>query len=96
MSSTNPFLEQLRLALNNFSDAAWLGNHSPLAAPYFLGSIAVQANAKTAVARGQLLQQTLRHAAETLWVGPLPHSSNTLIDHVNDARRKRGNKSPNY
>jgi hypothetical protein len=33
----DPFARSVEIALEHFADPAWLGEHSPLAAPYFLG-----------------------------------------------------------
>ncbi|GIK54759.1 MAG: AAA family ATPase [Chloroflexi bacterium] len=95
--STGLFFEQLRLALNNFQDAQWLGENSPLAAPYFLGS-ALQgvAGADTAVGRGQVLQQTIYAAADNLWDGPLPKTRDELETAVQNARLEQGNKGNQY
>ena len=46
------FFDHLKQALEAFDDADWLGTHSPLAAPYFLGDAVRQADA-TATGRGQ-------------------------------------------
>ena len=42
MAHQDKFYQALRDALENFSDPAWLGANSPLAAPYFLGKYLVQ------------------------------------------------------
>ncbi|HUM68160.1 MAG TPA: hypothetical protein PLK31_04870, partial [Chloroflexota bacterium] len=90
--STGLFFEQLRLALNNFHDAQWLGENSPLAAPYFLGS-ALQGvlEADTAVGRGQVLQQVIHAATDSLWDGPLPQTRDELETAVQNARQEQGN-----
>ena len=92
-----PFYEQLRLALNHFSDPQWLGDHSPLAAPYFLGeSLRHAQGAATAIARGRALQKELQAAATTLWAGSLPHDKKSLETAVNEERREIGNKGNLY
>lgn len=95
--STGLFFEQLRLALNNFHDAQWLGENSPLAAPYFLGAALQGASeADTAVGRGQVLQQTIYAAADSLWDGPLPKARDELETAVQTARQEQGNKGNPY
>ncbi len=60
----SPFRQQLVIALENFTNPTWIGEHSPLATPYFLGeSLTRQANNSTAYGRGQALQQLLRRIA---------------------------------
>lgn len=67
-TETNLFRQELVTALNNFKDPTWLGNHSPLATPYFLGEYLLQQRGEnsTAVRRGQTLQKLLRETAQTL------------------------------
>lgn len=62
-----PFRRQLVLALENFTQPAWLGEHSPLAAPYFLGEYLVgQSQSNTAHGRGQALRKLLQETAQSL------------------------------
>lgn len=91
-----PFYEQLRLALNHFSDPQWLGENSPLAAPYFLGEALRHATTTTAVSRGRILQKELQAAAAALWVDALPHEKDLLVTAVNEERREIGNKGNRY
>jgi tetratricopeptide (TPR) repeat protein len=92
-----PFYEQLRLALNHFSEPAWLGENSPLAAPYFLGEALRRVpTTSTAVLRGQVLQKELQAAAASLWREQLPHDKDTLVTAVNEERREIGNKGKHY
>ncbi|MCB8925619.1 MAG: tetratricopeptide repeat protein [Ardenticatenaceae bacterium] len=97
-AGSEPFHDQLRLALNNYEDAAWLGEESPLAAPYFLGDALQQvADGETAVGRGQTLQNVLKQAADTLWpAGKLPRTRDDLIEIVTEERREQGNKGNGY
>lgn len=97
LDSTGLFFEHLRLALNNFQDAQWLGENSPLAAPYFLGT-ALQgvSGADTAVGRGQVLQQVIYAAADSLWNGRLPQTRDELETAVQNARQEQGNKGNQY
>jgi tetratricopeptide (TPR) repeat protein len=63
----DPFARQVEQALDHFVDPAWLGTHSPLAAPYFLGHALDRLTRDQDVAqRGQALQQALVQAAGSL------------------------------
>ncbi|WP_420643619.1 hypothetical protein [Candidatus Leptofilum sp.] len=97
-ASSDPFHDQLRLALNSYADAAWLGEQSPLAAPCFLGDVLQNsANADTAVGRGQALQNSLQKAAASLWTdNTLPRTRAELEDSVAEERREFGNKGNCY
>ncbi len=67
------FSAQLKQALKNYANPYWLGHHSPLATPYFLGAATEESlQAMSPLRRGQLLQAVLWQAAELLWGGPLP------------------------
>ncbi len=69
MSHTNErtpdaFVRSVETALDNFANPAWLGAHSPLAAPYFLGHMLDHYEQSAALLqRGQALQAALRSAA---------------------------------
>lgn len=61
------FNEQLKQALEHFTDTAWLGQHSPLAMPYFLGAhLWDKSDADTPVGRGLVLRGLLVEAAQML------------------------------
>lgn len=91
------YFEQLRLALNNFNDPQWLGENSPLAAPYFLGAaLAVEGDMTTAVGRGQTLQTVIKQAADALWDGLLPQTREELETAVQTARQEQGNSGNLY
>ena len=63
----NLFQEQLKLALEHFQDVKWLGEQSPLSAPYFLGDhLLGQSNTQAALGRGQVLQKVLHEAMEIM------------------------------
>jgi tetratricopeptide (TPR) repeat protein len=63
----DPFARSVEIALEHFADPAWLGAHSPLAAPYFLGeALDGCADAESAAGRGRVLQSVLRSAAQAL------------------------------
>jgi tetratricopeptide (TPR) repeat protein len=97
LSRSEPFYDQVRLALNNFHDPQWLGENSPLAAPYFLGAaLHHQPAVETAVGRGQILQRTLREAAAILWAAPLPPDGESLAAAVQQERLEQGNKGAFY
>jgi tetratricopeptide (TPR) repeat protein len=75
---TATYFEQVKVALNHYADVAWLGEHSPLAAPYFLGA-ALQGAPPTASGRGTVLQQAIDRSLESLWGGPLPPDAPTML-----------------
>ncbi len=88
------FTEQIRAALNHFAEPDWLGEQSPLAAPYFLGT--ALGEAVTAVQRGEALQAALISAADRLWNEPIPETRNDLETAVQDERKEQGNKGLRY
>jgi tetratricopeptide (TPR) repeat protein len=94
-ASVEQYYEQIRLALNNFDDPAWLGHESPLAAPYFLGDLLPTADASP-FGRGEALRQALFQAADRLWAGSLPANHEELDGAVNEERRQMGNKGLRY
>jgi tetratricopeptide (TPR) repeat protein len=63
------FRRHLVEALEHFTSAQWLGEHSPLASPYFLGEYLLalpKHEAERAAGRGKALQRLLRRTAEVL------------------------------
>lgn len=62
-SAAPTFTATLKDALEHFNDPAWLGAHSPLAAPYFLGAAAGEGAGGTPRLRGLTLQKVLLSAA---------------------------------
>lgn len=61
------FARQVEQALEHYSASEWLGTHSPLAAPYFLGqALDLNMRRDDAHQRGQALQQVLRQTSESL------------------------------
>ena len=88
------FVEQIRAALNHFDDPQWLGEQSPLAAPYFLGE--AMEDAVTEIERGEILQKALIGAADKMWQGALPEKKETLETAVQQERKEQGNKGPRY
>lgn len=96
-NQNDPFNEQIRLALSNFHDASWLGEESPLAAPYFLGTaLQNEKDGRSAEGRGQVLKLVLNKAASRLWLGKLPHSKEQLVDEANKERQEIGSRSARY
>lgn len=96
-AQAEPFHKQLRTTLNSFEDAEWLGNHSPLAAPYFLGTaLELGKKPQTARGRGETLQKVLRNAAAKLWRDSLPHTKNDLETIVNEERQTLGSRGSRY
>jgi tetratricopeptide (TPR) repeat protein len=59
------FNQTLQEALNHFRDPTWLGENSPLAAPFILGR-QLGAKVESPRARGQVLQDVIKRAAEQL------------------------------
>jgi tetratricopeptide (TPR) repeat protein len=95
--SADLFFERLRLALNNYHDPQWLGESSPLAAPYFLGAaLTGVSNADTVEGRGRVLQQAIETAVNSLWGGTLPASREELETAVQEARQEEGNSGNRY
>lgn len=63
----DPFARTVEAALEHFADASWLGAHSPLAAPYFLGdALEGRADAESPAGRGRVLQSIFLSTARTL------------------------------
>lgn len=77
-TSTPSFFEHLKRALESFTEPAWVGAHSPLAAPYFLGD-AIRSVDVTPQARGQVLCAEIGRVLETLWGGPLPEDGKAMM-----------------
>lgn len=91
------FAATVRSALEHFADPSWLGRHSPLASPYFLGEQRLSGVRSAAPGdRGRVLQDTIRQAAGRMWGGPLPASRAELADAVDADRAAQGNKSSRY
>ena len=69
------FTKQLKLALKKYHDPFWLGEESPLAAPYFLGAALTQngGSQRDPTVRGNALQKELSATAEILWGNEAPH-----------------------
>jgi tetratricopeptide (TPR) repeat protein len=67
--ATRRFTDTVEEALKRFQEPAWLGQHSPLAMPYFLGGTPRDPSyspASDPAGRGQALQRVLRTAAAAL------------------------------
>jgi tetratricopeptide (TPR) repeat protein len=72
------FYDHVRQALELIDTPAALGEQSPLATPYFLGSTLKGVEASP-LGRGQALQGALLRAAEQLWGGLLPEDGQELL-----------------
>ncbi|MFN2141629.1 MAG: hypothetical protein ACK2U5_14165 [Candidatus Promineifilaceae bacterium] len=74
-------------ALKHYNDAGWLGQHSPLATPYFLGSFLQQeSEAERSEGRGHGLRRAIEQAAASIWPGELPQSKQSLLALVEQER----------
>ncbi|MGB1253829.1 MAG: tetratricopeptide repeat protein [Candidatus Promineifilaceae bacterium] len=94
---TRQFIEILRKALKNYDDPLWLGTHSPLASPYFLGEyLQNSAENDTPHGRGTILQHLLYDTASKLWGSPLPKTRKQLVDQVELERASKGSKGNAY
>ncbi len=81
------FTGTVSYALKHFQDPLWLGQHSALATPYFLGTLLQQVQQpESAVGRGEGLQRAIEQAADSLWLGELPQSRNGLLRLVDEER----------
>jgi tetratricopeptide (TPR) repeat protein len=65
-ATSDLFVDAIELALEHVADAAWLGLHSPLSAPYLLGNATTAGRRDAPAIRGRALQQLLRDAAQSL------------------------------
>lgn len=92
---TATFANTLREALDHFQDPEWLGEHSPLATPYFLGQ-QVQQTDGSAQQRGQVLRQAILQASATLYETTLPADADRLQEEVEAARIELGNAGAKY
>lgn len=91
------FASTVRSALEHIADPIWLGDHSPLATPYFLGRPPPgEAYPTGGRERGLLLQAVIREAAAEMWGGPLPATRQALSDAVDADRAEHGSKSSRY
>lgn len=78
---TATFFEQVKAALLHYDDARWLGTHSPLAAPYFLGAT-LHGATPAPTERGAALLTVLEKTLESLWGGPLPTDGQAMLTAV--------------
>lgn len=65
-SELDAFDRQVEAALEHCRDAPWLGAHSPLAAPYFIGGALVQGTGDNNLARGLAFARLLQDCASSL------------------------------
>lgn len=91
------FSATVRAALEHVADPQWLGRHSPLATPYFLGQQSSGNIYPTGEReRGLRLQITIREAAAEMWGGSLPTTRDILATAVDEDRAQQGSKSSRY
>jgi tetratricopeptide (TPR) repeat protein len=88
-AATVSFFERLKQVLESIDDPEWLGAHSPLAAPYFLGD-AIRGADATAAGRGRALRAEIERVLETLWGGSLPLTGAELMAAVTVAAGQGG------
>lgn len=86
------FFDHLKLALEHLSTPWILDEHSPLAAPYFLGQ-ALQDMPTTAEGRGQALQDELYQALISLWNGSFPATWDAMQTAVEEEETTNGRGS---
>ena len=86
---TVSFNEHLKSALESFNQPEELGSHSPLAAPYFLGT-AMRGVEPSALGRGMALCGEVDRVLESLWGGPLPTDGDTMLNTVLDEAESNG------
>lgn len=98
MDPSKLFSKIVRDALKHYHDPAWLGQHSPLATPYFLGRILLERLDQPASTTtcGQVLSSLFIEAAQKLWQDDLPIRRKTLLDIVAEKRAVMGNKGEHY
>ncbi len=65
-SELDAFDRQVEAALEHCSDPAWLGENSPLAAPYFIGRALAVSGGENGFARGQAFARLLHECAQSL------------------------------
>lgn len=95
-NTTEDFVKHIKYALDNLQNSALLGQTSPLAAPYFLGSrLRKVKREQKEIARGQLLQEAIIEAGATIWESPLPQTPEEILHAVNEERQQQG-KSKRY
>lgn len=92
------FTDQIRLALNHFEDVQWLGDHSPLSAPYFLGQALLGDfnRVDDPARRGQTLKNMMLAAADTMWPDGQPANKEALETGASDAHQTRGYRGGSY
>lgn len=87
--SARSYFDHVKLVLEGFAEATTLGEHSPLAAPYFLGSM-LHGQMATPVARGELLRAEIDKAITALWGGPSPTDGPAMLAAVADEEARHG------
>ena len=80
--NASSFIDHLKLALEFHTEPVVLADYSPLATPYFLGSM-VDADASAhSVDWGQVLCTEVEHTVALLWNGSLPEDQTALMQAV--------------
>lgn len=89
---TATFFDQVKAALTHYADPQWLGEHSPLAAPYFLGT-ALHGAAPAASERGRVLIAVVEQALAAFWGGALPDNGPAMLQAVATEAAEQGQGS---
>jgi len=88
-STTKTYFTHVKTVLEYWADSTWLGMHSPLATPYFLGA-QLHGAAATTEARGAILHAAIEQTLETLWRGPLPVAAEAMMAAVDAEEEEQG------
>lgn len=76
--NSSSYFEHVKLALEGITTPTTLGEYSPLAAPYFLGSV-LHGRAATAAMRGETLCAEIDQALNAMWGGSLPATGQAML-----------------
>ena len=93
-SAPKTYFTHLKTVLEHWTDPRWLGMHSPLATPYFLGD-QLHGTDATPDARGAILVMEVKRSLQTLWRGPLPSTGPAMLEAV-DAEEKQQGRGARY
>lgn len=93
-TATRSYFTNVKSVLEHWQEPTWLGEHSPLATPYFLGAQLHGAEA-THTARGTVLQEEVVQALQALWRGPLPADAAAMMAAV-AAEESEGGRGARY
>jgi hypothetical protein len=92
MTRTATFFDQVKAALSHYADPHWLGEQSPLAAPYFLGA-ALHGAAPVANERGRVLIAVMEQTLAAFWGGALPDNGLAMLQAVATEAAEQGQAS---